>query len=330
MGLQIGNGITVAGAVNIVFEFPQAPINTVLPVVTGNTVRNSTLTTTTGTWTGVPIDFTYNYQWQRNTSNISGATSSTYVLANADVGSTIRSLVIATNASGNGQAFSLPTATILPQVPGAPTGVTATSLNSTSATVNWTPPVDDGGGTITSYTITATRVNGVGVVTAIVAGPTTGVISGLVTGGLYTMSVAATNAGGTGPAGTAFADIYIVPAIGENYGGGIVISTTIVSATVVSTPTGSGTTNATWASANSFCNSLSLNGFTDWVMPSRTILQTMFTQRALLSMTAGTYWSSTAWTTPGYYYVRTFPGGVEGVQDGTIPAYVRAVRTAFY
>src|SRR6185369_1429765 len=40
-----------------------------------------------------------------------------------------------------------------PSVPGAPTGVTATAGNG-SATVNWTAPSNNGGSTITKYTVT--------------------------------------------------------------------------------------------------------------------------------------------------------------------------------
>ena len=63
----------------------QAPANTVAPLVTGTATNGQTLSSTTGTWTGVPTP-TFAYQWQRNGVDISGATSSTYVLVTADVG----------------------------------------------------------------------------------------------------------------------------------------------------------------------------------------------------------------------------------------------------
>ena len=63
---------------------PAAPTNSAAPAVTGQTVQGQTLTTSNGTWTGSPTS--YAYQWQdcnssgASCSNISGATSSTYVL----------------------------------------------------------------------------------------------------------------------------------------------------------------------------------------------------------------------------------------------------------
>lgn len=83
----------------------QAPVNTVAPVISGSGVVGQTLTTTNGTWTGSPLP-TYTYQWQRNTSNIIGATSSTYVLVSADAGTNVRCVVTATNTAGSSSANS--------------------------------------------------------------------------------------------------------------------------------------------------------------------------------------------------------------------------------
>ena len=83
------------------------PTNTVAPVISGTQVVGSTLTSTTGTWIGTaPI--TYTYQWYRGATLISGATSSTYVLVQADAGNTsnITCKVTGTNAFGNATATS--------------------------------------------------------------------------------------------------------------------------------------------------------------------------------------------------------------------------------
>ena len=74
-----------------------APTNTVAPVASGIAIVGQTLTTTDGTWTGSPLLFTYSYQWQRGGVDISGATSSTYVLVGADSGQDIRCEVTASN-----------------------------------------------------------------------------------------------------------------------------------------------------------------------------------------------------------------------------------------
>lgn len=84
-----------------------APVNTVAPAVTGTGYVGQTLTTTNGTWTGSPTGYTY--QWQRNTGswgNISGATSSTYVVTLTDEGVPVRCVVTATNAGGSTAANS--------------------------------------------------------------------------------------------------------------------------------------------------------------------------------------------------------------------------------
>jgi hypothetical protein len=105
-----------------------APSNTALPVVTGTTTQGSSLSTDNGTWTGSPTGFAY--QWQRcdtsglNCQAISGATSSSYLLVAGDVGSTIRSVVTATNASGSTPATSAATSTIQAQVSGQTLGKT--------------------------------------------------------------------------------------------------------------------------------------------------------------------------------------------------------------
>jgi hypothetical protein len=87
------------------------PVNTVAPAVTGSASVGATLTTTNGTWTGIPTP-TFSYQWQRNTSNISAATSSTYVVQATDIGASLRCVVTATNSSGavsaNSNAIAIP------------------------------------------------------------------------------------------------------------------------------------------------------------------------------------------------------------------------------
>jgi hypothetical protein len=87
-----------------------APANLVAPVVTSSWVEGTTASTTTGSWSGLPTS--YSYQWQRgsasgtNFGNIATATASSYTLQNADVGFTIRVQVIANNASGSGVSVS--------------------------------------------------------------------------------------------------------------------------------------------------------------------------------------------------------------------------------
>ena len=68
-------------------------VKTVAPVVSGTRVVGETLSSTTGTFTGAPTSYTY--QWLRDGSPIVGATSSTYVLDGADAAHTLRCAVTA-------------------------------------------------------------------------------------------------------------------------------------------------------------------------------------------------------------------------------------------
>jgi hypothetical protein len=95
---------------------PSPPSNTALPVVTGTATQGQILQDGSGTWTGSPTSFAY--QWENcsgggaTCTNIAGATSSSYLLSSTDVGDTIRVLVTATNAAGSGAATSGPTAMV--------------------------------------------------------------------------------------------------------------------------------------------------------------------------------------------------------------------------
>lgn len=75
-----------------------APTNTVAPTISGATPAGSTLTVSTGTWTGSP---TFTYQWKKNGSAIVGQTATTYVTVSGDVGSTITCDVTGTNGFGS-------------------------------------------------------------------------------------------------------------------------------------------------------------------------------------------------------------------------------------
>jgi hypothetical protein len=87
-------------------QITQAPTLTSSPTISGTTVVGSTLTSTTGSWTGFPASFTYSYQWRRAGSNISGATSSTYTTVSADIGNAITCFVSAFNSAGSNNALS--------------------------------------------------------------------------------------------------------------------------------------------------------------------------------------------------------------------------------
>ena len=99
------------------------PASTALPIISGTTTQGQTLSSSNGSWSNSPTSYTR--QWRRcdssgaSCADISGASSSSYTLASADVNSTIRVVVTATNANGSASATSGQTAAVAGLLPGA-------------------------------------------------------------------------------------------------------------------------------------------------------------------------------------------------------------------
>lgn len=121
------------------------PSNTDLPAITGTAQTGSTLTSTTGAWLNAPTS--YAYQWRRGTTNISGATTRTYVLIAADEGQAITCRVTATNSFGSTAATSeavtpsaapptgaAPANTVLPQITTDGLAQTGDTVSATTGT----------------------------------------------------------------------------------------------------------------------------------------------------------------------------------------------------
>ena len=94
-----------------------APVGGALPTISGTTTQGQTLQASDGNWSGTQ-PMTYAYQWKRcNTSGgscsaVSGATAQSYALGAADVGSTLRVTVTASNSYGTSSADSSATSSI--------------------------------------------------------------------------------------------------------------------------------------------------------------------------------------------------------------------------
>ena len=94
-----------------------APVNTAAPTISGTPQTGQTLTASQGTWKS-DTQPSYTYQWQRcdsagnNCAAITGATSTTYTVQDADLGKTIRVSVTAKNSSGSTSASSAQTAVV--------------------------------------------------------------------------------------------------------------------------------------------------------------------------------------------------------------------------
>jgi len=111
-----GSGSTASAATAAVT--PPPPTNTAPPTIAGAAEQGLTLTETHGSWTHEPTS--YSYQWRQcdsvggSCTNISGATSQTYVPVAGDVGHTIRVQETATNSGGSSEpATSAASAVVL-------------------------------------------------------------------------------------------------------------------------------------------------------------------------------------------------------------------------
>ena len=172
---------------------PTAPTNNTLPIVTGppgTPTVGQTFQSTTGTWSGYPAP-SFAYQWIRGAATNVGTNSPSYQLVDADLATTVKCRVTATNTAGSANATSAATATIVAGAPQPPTGVTAVPGNA-EATVSFTAPAITGGSTITSYTVTSNP--GSFTSSGLSLSQT---VTGLTNGVSYTFTVTATNAIGT-------------------------------------------------------------------------------------------------------------------------------------
>jgi M6 family metalloprotease-like protein len=105
--------------------------------ISGNAVYGQTLTAVTTELTALPTipDLgALSYQWRRGTTNISGATASTYALVQADIGQTINVQITAANCIGT--VTSPNTATVTKATQTAPVAPTLNNSTSTSITLN--------------------------------------------------------------------------------------------------------------------------------------------------------------------------------------------------
>ena len=114
-----GSGLADSAATSVVTGI--APANQAVPSISGVTGAGQTLNASSGSWSGSPTG--YAYQWKRCTSAgsgcaaIAGATAAAYLLQSSDVDSTLRVTVTATNTWGSGSADSAATSVVTGEPP---------------------------------------------------------------------------------------------------------------------------------------------------------------------------------------------------------------------
>jgi hypothetical protein len=183
---------------------PSPPANTSAPVVSGTAREGETLTASTGSWSGSPTSF--GYQWQlsgdggASWADIAGATGTSYVLTPADVGSVVRVVVTASNAGGSGTASSAPTSLVLPAPPASVSpplvsGVAREGETLTASTGSWS-------GSPTAFAYQWQRSGDGGASWADIAGSDADsyVLASEDVGSVVRVVVTASNAGGSGSA----------------------------------------------------------------------------------------------------------------------------------
>ena len=106
--VSVSEGSTTSG-INVAMV-PSAPHNTAAPSIAGTSLAGDVLTCSNGSWTGEgmlsvqsgwPLTTPFGYQWLREGSAISGATSSSYMVQSADEGHSLACEVTASNAAGH-------------------------------------------------------------------------------------------------------------------------------------------------------------------------------------------------------------------------------------
>jgi Fibronectin type III domain len=201
--ILIHNGGTSAASIYVdVAGYYRAPTAPTAPTGVTATAGDGTATVS---WTRPASDGGATITGYRITASPGGAsmdvadvTSAT--AANLTNGTAYTFTVAAINAAGVGAA-SVASSPVTPRpatVPGAPTQVTAQARNQ-SALVSWQPPANDGGLSLTGYTVTASPG---GAQASVPAASTTATVPNLSNGTAYTFTVKAINAKGAGAAST--------------------------------------------------------------------------------------------------------------------------------
>ena len=141
-------------------HYPNFPVNTQGPILSGNGIVGYTLAVSDGLWIQdiayAPLFYTY--QWKRGGTNISGATGSSYVTTAADAGQTISATVTATNGRGNTLSNSINSIIVVPAT------LTGLQLSDSTSTPTAPSTVTVAGGTNTwsaSWTNTGASSYGV-------------------------------------------------------------------------------------------------------------------------------------------------------------------------
>ena len=141
-----GATTVVSAPTAVVASTGSAPADISPPTIAGTPSQGQTLTASSGAWNGVPAP-AFAYQWSdcdqsgQNCSALQGATSQTYTVTAANIGSTIEVVLTASNSAGTTSASSAPSATVqaLSQAPQNTTPPTMSGTASEGQTLTVSP-----------------------------------------------------------------------------------------------------------------------------------------------------------------------------------------------
>jgi hypothetical protein len=92
--------------------FDAAPVNKIVPVITGTATEDEVLSVDQGVWSSQRPIVSFAYAWQRDGSPIAGADEASYTLVTADVDAEVSCIVTATDSAG--ETASVETAAVGP------------------------------------------------------------------------------------------------------------------------------------------------------------------------------------------------------------------------
>jgi hypothetical protein len=196
------------------------PTSSSPPTITGSAKQGQTLTEHPGSWTGEPNEFAYRWLRCDGAGNgcqpITGATSQTYALVEADVGHTLRVTEEASNFFGTGAATSAATSAVAPLAPtnSSPPTITGSAQQGQTLTEHhgtWT-------GEPTSFAYQWVQCDEAGSNCSPISGATgaTYVATSADVGHALRVQESASNAGGTGGPVSSAATAAVLPAAPEN------------------------------------------------------------------------------------------------------------------
>ena len=194
---------------------PANALPTGLPAITGTPQVGETLTASVSAIEDADglDDATFAYQWLANDgtddSEIAGATGTTYEVAPAEAGKSLKVRVTFTDDKGAEETLtSIATETVAARAPDAPGGLAVATAEGREGelSVSWTAPASDGGAEVTGYRVQwksgTETYDGSDASTrqALISDPAvlTHTITGLTVGTAYTVRVLAVNAAGDG------------------------------------------------------------------------------------------------------------------------------------